>query len=168
MVWKWKCSWIFIKQVCFYFNCMHNTYDFFFFSMPLIFISFYETNKPVLPPLFTLCALGVVQCHKATIGLVHKSPLWRVRDALPYGDGLGVTRIHCSHVLVVPPVSKREKTVKVSSRHSGICTDRAHSCTRPVVMACWFGLILSKEEITHSCRYTQIRPGKSRISTMGV
>lgn len=116
-----------------------------------------QTNHQ-LSPVSVLCALGVLQCHKSTVFLVHKSPLRRVRDSLPYGDGLGVTRIHCSHVLVVPPVPARKRTVEVSCGHSSVCTDTARSCTRPPVIARWFGLILSEEEITHSCRHTQNPP----------
>lgn len=74
---------------------------------------------------------------KATVGLVHKSPLWRVRDALPYGDGLGVTGIHCSHVLVVPPVSKREQREKNSVFSTAACarTQRGEA-PDPTVIVC--------------------------------
>jgi hypothetical protein len=40
-----------------------------------------------------------------TVGLVHKRSLRRVRDALPHCDGFGVTRVHVSHVFIVPPIS---------------------------------------------------------------
>lgn len=40
-----------------------------------------------------------------TIGLIHKRSLWGVRDALPDGDGFGITWIHGPQVLIIPPVS---------------------------------------------------------------
>lgn len=47
-----------------------------------------------------------------TIGLIHKSPLWGVRDALPDGDGFRVTGVHGPLLLIVPPVSARGQTEK--------------------------------------------------------
>lgn len=46
-----------------------------------------------------------------TISLVHKGTLRRVWDALPNGDGFGITRVHTPDVLIVPPVPEPEREV---------------------------------------------------------
>lgn len=47
------------------------------------------------------CLAGVAE---PTVLLVHEGSLWRVGDALPDSDGLGVAGVHGFHLLTVPPV----------------------------------------------------------------
>lgn len=44
-----------------------------------------------------------------TILLVHEGSLWRVGDALPDGDGLGVAGVHGFHFFTVPPIPTNDE-----------------------------------------------------------
>lgn len=53
---------------------------------------------------------GICGTGWSTVGFVHESPLGRIGDALPDGDGLGITWIHGPHVFIVAPVSGKWHT----------------------------------------------------------
>ena len=55
------------------------------------------------------CQIRVSGRTNRTIGFVDEGPLRRVRHTSPHCDGLGISRVHGSHFLIVAPVPKQEQ-----------------------------------------------------------
>lgn len=55
------------------------------------------------------CQIRVSGRTNRTIGFVDEGPLRRVRHTSPHRDGLGISRVHGSHFLIVAPVPKQEQ-----------------------------------------------------------